>query len=244
MADSTAKAAMARLMSEYKGLHNEKWVNITINEEQMFRWQMALLPVNEESYYSGGYFKVEMTFTKDYPYKPPTFKFLRPIYHPNVYPDGKVCISILHPPGEDEQSGESATERWSPLQGVESILRSVLLLLDEPEVSSPANVDAGVMYRKDRKAYIQKANVDVDLSKKDIPEGFVMPTSLAPAPPAKEIDDDEDFWAQGPGSESDEEMTFEDDDDDEGDQEFEESGDDDLLREDEDMEGDADEDAA
>lgn len=185
-----------------------------------------------------------MTFTKDYPYKPPTFKFLRPIYHPNVYPDGKVCISILHPPGEDEQSGESATERWSPLQGVESILRSVLLLLDEPEVSSPANVDAGVMYRKDRKAYIQKANVDVDLSKKDIPEGFVMPTSLAPAPPAKEIDDDEDFWAQGPGSESDEEMTFEDDDDDEGDQEFEESGDDDLLREDEDMEGDADEDAA
>src|SRR3978361_244073 len=89
-------------------------------------------------------FQAEMTFENNYPFSPPTFKFLRPIYHPNIYPDGKLCISILHPPGEDEQSGELATERWNPMQGVESVLRSVLLLLDDPEVSSPANVDAGV----------------------------------------------------------------------------------------------------
>ena len=28
-------------------------------------------------------------------------KFVSDIYHPNIYPDGKVCISILHPPGND-----------------------------------------------------------------------------------------------------------------------------------------------
>jgi ubiquitin-conjugating enzyme E2 R len=136
-----------------------------------------------------------MTFTDKYPFSPPTFKFLRPIYHPNIYPDGKLCISILHPPGEDEQSGELASERWSPLQGVESVLRSILLLLDDPEISSPANVDAGVMYRDNREEYNRKAKEAVEASKKDIPEGFVIPTTLETAPPAKVVDDDA-FWAE------------------------------------------------
>jgi len=136
-----------------------------------------------------------MTFSDKYPFSPPSFKFTRPIYHPNVYLDGRLCISILHAPGEDEQSGELASERWSPLQGVESVLRSVLLLLDDPEISSPANVDAGVMYRDDRAQYNQRAKDTVAISKRDIPEGFIMPTILDTAPPAKMVDDDA-FWAE------------------------------------------------
>lgn len=143
-----------------------------------------------------------MTFTDKYPFLPPTFKFVRPIYHPNIYPDGKVCISILHPPGEDEQSGELASERWSPLQGVESVLRSVLLLLDDPEISSPANVDAGVMYRDNRTHYNIKANEAVNVSQKDIPDGFVMPKTLESAPPEKLIEDD-NFWNESDGEEDD-----------------------------------------
>jgi ubiquitin-conjugating enzyme E2 R len=143
-----------------------------------------------------------MTFTDKYPYSPPTFKFLRPIYHPNIYPDGRVCISILHPPGEDEQSGELASERWSPLQGVESVLRSVLLLLDDPEIASPANVDAGVMYRDNRALYNSKAQDAVKASKKDIPAGFVMPTTLESAPPEK-ITEDDNFWNESGGEEDD-----------------------------------------
>lgn len=136
-----------------------------------------------------------MTFSNNYPYDPPTFKFLRPIYHPNIYLDGKVCISILHAAGEDEQSGEMACERWSSIQGVESVLRSVLLLLDSPEISSPANVDAGVMYRDNRVTYNIKAREAVEKSKNDIPKGFVMPSTLDETPPTK-ITDDDDFWAE------------------------------------------------
>lgn len=134
-----------------------------------------------------------MGFTENYPYSPPTFKFLQPIYHPNIYPDGKVCISILHAPGEDEQSGELASERWSSIQSVESVLRSILLLLDDPEIGSPANVDAGILFRDNRSEYNKKAKDTVTASTKDIPEGFVMPTTLIEAPPAKMVDDD-DFW--------------------------------------------------
>jgi len=167
-----------------------------------------------------------MTFKDSYPHQPPTFKFIRPIYHPNIYSDGKLCISILHAPGEDEQSGETASERWSPLQGVESVLRSVLLLLDDPEIGSPANVDAGVMYRDNRAQYNEKAKAAVEVSKKDIPEGFIMPKTLDTAPPAKMVEDD-DFWAESDaendfGASDSSEEDFEMDDDDDGEQESEE----------------------
>lgn len=164
--------------------------------------------------------QAEMIFPHDYPYSPPKFRFLRPIFHPNIYPDGQLCISILHKPGEDLMSGESATERWSPLQGAESVLRSILLLLDDPEINSPANVDAGVMYRDNRKAYNEKARKTVGDSQKDIPEDFVIPTTLEPeAPPPKATDDDwlneseEEFDWEASGSDEDMEDAEDDEDD-------------------------------
>ncbi|KAI1342666.1 ubiquitin-conjugating enzyme/RWD-like protein [Xylariaceae sp. FL0016] len=203
MASSRPAGAKQRLMQEMRALSEEKWVNIDLVNNNVLRWRLGLIVVNSESSFNGGYFKAEMTFTEEYPYQPPTFRFLVPIYHPNVYPDGKLCISILHTPGEDITSGEAASERWSPLQGVESVLRSVLLLLDDPEINSPANVDAGVLYRDNRGAYDQRARETVEKSKKDIPEGFEMPTSLEPPPPPKDTDDDADFW-----DESEEELDF------------------------------------
>ncbi|KAI0140568.1 ubiquitin-conjugating enzyme/RWD-like protein [Xylariaceae sp. FL1272] len=196
--------AKHRLMMEMEDLSKEKWVNIDLPDSNILRWHLGLIIVNPDSAFDGGYFKAEMTFSEDYPISPPTFRFLAPIYHPNVYPDGKLCISILHTPGEDIMSGEQASERWSPLQGVESVLRSVLLLLDYPEINSPANVDASVMYRDKRDAYNSKARDIVERSKRDIPEGFQLPTSLEPPPPpSKAQDDDAAFWA-----ESDEELDF------------------------------------
>lgn len=59
-----------------------------------------------------------------------------------------MCISILHPPVDDPQSGELPCERWNPTQNVRTILLSVISLLNEPNTFSPANVDASVMYRR------------------------------------------------------------------------------------------------
>jgi len=63
-----------------------------------------------------------------------------------VYTDGRVCISVLHPPGDDPLSGERAAERWTPQRPMDSVLCSVLALLGEPNISSPANVDAAVCF--------------------------------------------------------------------------------------------------
>jgi ubiquitin-protein ligase len=61
-----------------------------------------------------------------------------------VYPDGMVCISILHPPGDDPNMYESSSERWSPVQSVEKILLSVVSMLAEPNDESGANIEACV----------------------------------------------------------------------------------------------------
>lgn len=52
-------------------------------------------------------------------------------FFPNlkVYANGEVCISILHPPGEDPNMYESSLDRWSPVQSVEKILISVVSML-------------------------------------------------------------------------------------------------------------------
>lgn len=167
-----------------------------------------------------------MRFSNDYPYQPPTFRFMTPdICHPNVYTDGNLCISILHKPGEDAHSGELASERWNVLHGVESVLRSVLLLLDDPEINSPANVDASVLYRDRRDEYDARAKETVAKTQRDVPEGLHMPSTadLTPAP-VKPAEDDADFWNETDeeedfgGSDSDADMDdFEDDDEDDED---------------------------
>lgn len=81
-----------------------------------------------------------------------------------VNQNGDLCISILHPPIDDPQSGELPCERWNPTQNVRydpdccyafpdcllcsTILLSVISLLNEPNTFSAANVDASVMYRR------------------------------------------------------------------------------------------------
>jgi len=94
----------------------------------------------------GGVFNAVMTFPPDYPNSPPALRFTSEMWHPNgaawrspflqlfsclpspscaVYPDGNVCISILHAPGDDPHGYEQASERWSPVQTVSTILLSI-----------------------------------------------------------------------------------------------------------------------
>jgi ubiquitin-conjugating enzyme E2 G1 len=74
-----------------------------------------------------------------------------------VYPDGNVCISILHPPRDDEFGYESAAERWLPVHTPETILISVISMLSSPNDESAANLEAAKMWREDPAAFKKKA---------------------------------------------------------------------------------------
>jgi ubiquitin-conjugating enzyme E2 R len=109
-------------------------------------------------------------------------------------------------------SGELAAERWSPAQRVESVLMSILSLLDDAECSSPANVDAGVMFRTDPDNYRSIVKAQVEASKANLPPGFVMPVNATVT--TQEVEKEEpDFWADSDvdsdvfgGSDSDEDL--------------------------------------
>ena len=119
----------------------------------------------EDTLYEDGVFRAELEFPKEYPLNPPTMRFTPPLWHPNVYANGKVCISILHAPGEDQYGYEKASERWSPVQSVEKVLLSVISMLAEPNDESPANIDAAKQWREDRPAFeaAVRRNVRVSL---------------------------------------------------------------------------------
>ncbi|KAF9108372.1 Ubiquitin-conjugating enzyme E2 15 [Mortierella sp. GBA35] len=126
-----------------------------VDDDNIFEWEIVIMGP-QDTLYEGGFFKAIMTFPSDYPVMPPKLKFVTTMYHPNVYPNGEVCISILHPPGEDKYGYEQASERWSPVHTVETILISVISMLSSPNDESPANIEAAKEWRENYASYRKK----------------------------------------------------------------------------------------
>jgi len=150
-----AGSALRRLMAEYKQLTLDPPEGIVagpISEDNFFEWE-ALIAGPEGTCFEGGVFPARLTFPPDYPLSPPKMKFTCEMFHPNIFADGRVCISILHAPGDDPMGYELSAERWSPVQSVEKILLSVVSMLAEPNDESGANVDAAIMWRERREEF-------------------------------------------------------------------------------------------
>ncbi|RYP11108.1 hypothetical protein DL768_005916 [Monosporascus sp. mg162] len=122
-----------------------------INDDNVFEWEVILMINDDCKYYGGAYFRAHLLFPPTYPMLPPKMVFQEPVpFHPNVYPSGELCISILHRPGRDEHGYEHESERWSPVQTPETILLSVISLFGDPNDESPANLDAAKLLRAER----------------------------------------------------------------------------------------------
>ncbi|CAI2379971.1 unnamed protein product [Moneuplotes crassus] len=165
--ESSSKYAMEILSKELERLQTQDDIGASIglvDDEDLFNWNV-IYEGPSDTLYEGGFFKALIKFPEDYPNNPPEMRFVTEMWHPNIYPDGKVCISILHPPGEDEfNEQESADERWRPILGVESILISVISMLNDPNLDSPANIDAAKQFKEEREAYEKKVKKLTQLS--------------------------------------------------------------------------------
>ncbi|SYW73740.1 probable ubiquitin--protein ligase hus5 [Ustilago bromivora] len=96
----------------------------------------------EQTPWEGGLYKLRMIFPEEYPSKPPKCKFTPPLFHPNVFPSGTVCLSIL-----DEDKG------WKPAITIKQILLGIQDLLNDPNPHDPAQSEAFTMFQKDATAY-------------------------------------------------------------------------------------------
>ncbi|KAF2074322.1 hypothetical protein CYY_004382 [Polysphondylium violaceum] len=220
------------LQNQFKKISSEpiEGVCFELVDENLFEWK-AFIEGPPETDYEGGIFQIQMKFPNDYPMSPPTLIFSSEFWHPNVYPDGKVCISILHPPGEDETSGELPEERWLPTQTVSTIILSVISLLSAPNTSSPANVDASVEWRNDRESYKKRIKGLIAKANPKVPSHIKIPhPDTDPVERAKQVekmnllnkpmdffddyDDEDDYYEEEDDGEDNED--YNDDDDDEG----------------------------
>lgn len=149
--------AKRRLLTEYKSLTTQgapdgMFEAGPIDERDFFVWE-AVIQGPKDTPFEDGVFVAKLTFPSDYPLSPFKMKFDPPLFHPNVYPDGTVCISILHTPGDDPTMYEQASERWSPVQSVEKVILSVISMLAEPNLESGANIDCCKLYRENKPEY-------------------------------------------------------------------------------------------
>ncbi|ROT40771.1 ubiquitin-conjugating enzyme [Sodiomyces alkalinus F11] len=146
-------------------------VSCGLVNDNVFEWEVMLMIDDDTKHYGGAFFRARLVFPPNFPDQPPSMTFKNPIpFHPNIYPDGRLCISILHPPGEDEFGYEDPSERWNPARSPETILVSVLSLFHSPNPESSANFEAGRLLRDDPREFRKRVRVCVRESQENAGE--------------------------------------------------------------------------
>ena len=147
-----ATPAKRRLMRDFKRIQDDPppGISATPKDSDIMNWN-AVIFGPADTPFEDGTFHLTLSFSEDYPNKPPVVKFVSKMFHPNVYNDGSICMDILQ-------------TRWSPTYDVAAILTSIQSLLDEPNPNSPANALAGQLYTENRNEYIKRVASIVEQS--------------------------------------------------------------------------------
>ncbi len=133
----------------------------------------AMIVGPSDTPYFGGYYFFKFTFPYDYPYSPPTVKFMSnngtTRFNPNLYRNGKVCLSILNTWEGD---------KWSACQSIQTVLLALCTLLNEaPLLNEPGFTRNEPDFLKYQMS-IEFVNIDytifdlLNLSLNNIPEPF------------------------------------------------------------------------
>ncbi|KAL7716632.1 Ubiquitin-conjugating enzyme family protein [Entamoeba marina] len=153
MAEASARR---RLMSDLRKLTQSppEGISACPSEDDIMEWTCVIFGA-EDTIWDGGIFQLSMTFTEEYPIRPPKVVFVSKMFHPNVYANGSICLDIL-------------SSQWSPTYDVTAILSSIQLLLNEPNPNSPANGEAAELFVKNKREYNRRVQEIVEESLKQI----------------------------------------------------------------------------
>eukprot|EP00039_Didymoeca_costata_P006858 m.94097 g.94097 ORF g.94097 m.94097 type:complete len:153 (-) comp13426_c0_seq2:199-657(-) len=138
-------AAQKRILKELKDLKRDPPTQCSAGPvgDDMFHWKGTIIGPGE-SPYEGGIFEVTIRFPVDYPFKPPKVAFTTKIYHPNIAPNGGICLDILK-------------QQWSPALTISKVLLSICSLLTDPNPSDPLVPEIAKVFEKDRAKYERTA---------------------------------------------------------------------------------------
>ena len=133
-----SKETFKRLVSDVKNIRKDSLESegiYYIHDDSDILKGYAMIIGPENTPYFGGYYLFEFNFPTNYPFSPPLVTYetnngnIR--FHPNLYINGKVCLSILN-------TWEG--EKWSSIQTI----RSILLILQSILTSDPLLNEPGI----------------------------------------------------------------------------------------------------
>tara|TARA_B100001142_G_scaffold319852_1_gene363910 strand:+ start:83 stop:778 length:696 start_codon:yes stop_codon:yes gene_type:complete len=122
------------------------------NQENMLKGH-ALIVGPEDTLYNYGYYLFEFTFSKEYPFKPPKVVYLTNEhdirFHPNLYRNGKVCLSLLN---------TWRGEQWTSCQSIRTILLNLVTLFHNKPLLNEPGIKEDYRYFKDYNRIIKYSN--------------------------------------------------------------------------------------
>ncbi|KAM6282143.1 ubiquitin-conjugating enzyme E2 E1 isoform 2-T2 [Porphyrio hochstetteri] len=104
--------------------------------DNIYEWRSTILGP-PGSVYEGGVFFLDITFTPEYPFKPPKVTFRTRIYHCNINSQGVICLDILK-------------DNWSPALTISKVLLSICSLLTDCNPADPLVGSIATQYMTNR----------------------------------------------------------------------------------------------
>ena len=110
----------------------ENGIYYSHDEENMLKGYALIIGPSDTPYFGGFYF-FQFEFPTNYPFSPPCVTYMtnngHTRFHPNLYVNGKVCVSILN---------TWVGEKWSACQTISSVLLTFCsLLTSDPLLNEP-----------------------------------------------------------------------------------------------------------
>ncbi|XP_021557750.2 ubiquitin-conjugating enzyme E2 U-like [Neomonachus schauinslandi] len=125
--------------------NNFKGITAFPVSEDLMEWGADIEGL-QNTFWHGLFFQLKINFTSQYNFVPPVVKFLTIPFHPSVDQNtGRACIDILDDP-----------DKWNTSYTLSSILLTLQVMLSNPVLENPVNLEAAQMLIKDESLYKQE----------------------------------------------------------------------------------------
>ncbi|XP_074190946.1 ubiquitin-conjugating enzyme E2 U isoform X6 [Rhinolophus sinicus] len=132
------------LQRDFQELKNNNYEGITAFpvSEDMMEWE-ANIEGLQNTFWRRIFFQLTINFTPEYNFVPPVVTFRTIPFHPNVdQHTGRPCIDFL-----------DNTDEWNTSYTLSSILLTLQIMLSNPVLNNPVNLEAAQMLTEDETKY-------------------------------------------------------------------------------------------
>lgn len=164
--DSLPPQTISRLMSEIRDLvrHAPDGISYVENDSNSISEIHAVIDGPEGTPFVNGKFKMKLVLSSEYPNVPPRGYFLTKIYHPNVAPNGDICVNTLK-------------KDWTPEVTLKHVFQVIRCLLIIPFPESSLNDEAGKLFMDSYEEFARRARIMTEVHARSTEEENGDPTN-------------------------------------------------------------------